>query len=118
MVAPIENSENVSYYLMRCTERKMKLLEDYDDKGFIYERGSIILKGYFFQEKHQTATDVHFKDYQPYVICCQYSHLICAAHIKLTKVKSNKKFKARRWRMSKGDHERIIEDNIPLQSYF
>ena len=25
----------------------MKLLEDYDDKGFIYERGLILLKGYF-----------------------------------------------------------------------
>jgi len=44
--------------------------------------------------------------------------LICAARIKLTEVKSNKNFKARRWRMSKGDHERIIEDGIPLRSFF
>ena len=43
----------------------MKLLEDYDDKGFIYERWSILLKGYLFQETHQTESDVHFKDYQP-----------------------------------------------------
>ena len=96
----------------------MKLLEDYDDKGFIYERGSIILKGYFFQETHQTESDIHIKSYQLDVICCQYSHLICTTHITLTKVKSNKNFKARRWRMSKGDHERIIEDGIPLRSFF
>ena len=118
MVAPIENNENVRYYLMRCIERKMKLLEDYDDKGFIYERGSILLKCYFFQETHQTESDIHFKDYQPDVICCQYSHLVCVARIKLIEVKSNKKLKARRWKMSKFDHERIIEDNIPLRSYF
>jgi len=103
---------------MRCTERKMKLLEDYDDRGFIYERGSILLKGYFFQETYQIESDVHFKDYQPDVICCQYSHLVCAARIKLIEVKSNKKLKARRWKMSKVDHERIIEDDIPLRSYF
>ena len=78
----------------------MKLLEDYDDRGFIYERGSILLKGYFFQETYQTQRYVHFKDYQPDVICCQYSHLVCTACIKLVEVKSNKKFKARRWKMS------------------
>ena len=47
VIAPIDNDENVKYYLMRCTERKMKLLQDYNDHGFPYERGSIILKGYF-----------------------------------------------------------------------
>ena len=99
---------------MQCTERKMKLLEDYDDRGFIYERGSILLKAYFFQETYQTESDVQFKDYKPNVICCQYSHLVCATHIKLIEVKSNKKLKARRWKMSKVDHERIIEDGIPL----
>ena len=71
---------------MRCTEKKVKLLEDYYDKGLIYERGSIILKGYFFQETHQTESDIHFKDYQPDVICFQYSHLVCAARIKLIEV--------------------------------
>jgi len=68
VIAPNDNLENVKYYLMWCTKRKMKLLEDYNDKGFIYERGSIILKGYFFQETHQTESDVYFQDYQPYVI--------------------------------------------------
>ena len=96
----------------------MKLLEDYDDKVFIYERGLILLKGYFFQETYQTKRDVHFKDYQPDVICCKYSHLVCTAHIKLIEVKSNKKLKARSWKMSKVDHERIIEDRIPLRSCF
>ena len=96
----------------------MKLLEDYDDQGFIYERRSILLKGYFFQETHQTERDVYFKDYQPNVICCQYSHLVCVACIKLIEVKSNKKLKARRWKMSKVDHERIIEDINPLWYYF
>ena len=118
MVAPIDNNENVGYYLMWCTERKMKLLEDYDDKGFIYETGSILLKGYFFQETHQIESDVHFKDYKPDFICCQYSHLVCVARIKLIEVKSNKKLKARRWKMSKVDHERIPEHRIPLRSYF
>ena len=47
VVAPIDNNGNVRYYLMRCIERKMKLLEDYDDKGFIYERGPFLLKGFF-----------------------------------------------------------------------
>ena len=108
---------------MRCTERKMKLLEDYDDRGFIYERGSILLKGNFFQETYQTERDVHFKYYQTYVIqpdviCCQYSHLVCATRIKLIEVKSNKKLKARIWKMSKVDHERIIEDGIRLRSCF
>ena len=49
LIAPIDNDENVKYYLMRCTERKMKLLEWYIDHIFPYERGSVILKGYFFQ---------------------------------------------------------------------
>ena len=96
----------------------MKLLEDYDDKGFIYVRGSTVLKGYHFQETHQTENEIHFKDYQHDVICCQYSHLVCATCIKLIEVKSNKKLKARRWNMLKFDHERIIEDDIPLRSYF
>ena len=52
VVAPTTNEENVKDYLMRCIERKMKLLENYDDNGFIYERGSIILKGYIFQKTH------------------------------------------------------------------
>ena len=54
VIAPIDNDENVKYYLMCCTEQNMKLLENYDDNGFIYDRGSIILKGYFFQKNHQS----------------------------------------------------------------
>jgi hypothetical protein len=38
MAEPIDNTENVKYYLMRCTEQKMRLLEDLDDNGFIYEK--------------------------------------------------------------------------------
>ena len=49
MIAPLDNNKNVKYYLMRSTEEKMKLLEDYNENEFTYERGSIILKGYFFQ---------------------------------------------------------------------
>ena len=37
MISPLDNNENVKYYLMRCTEGKMKLLEDYNDNGFTYE---------------------------------------------------------------------------------
>ena len=61
MVAPVDNIENVTYYLMRCTEQKTRLLEDFDDNGFIYERGTIILKNYFFQESHQIDSHVHFQ---------------------------------------------------------
>ena len=50
VIAPLDNDENVKYYLMRCTEGKMKLLEDYNENGFTYKRGSIILKGYFLQQ--------------------------------------------------------------------
>ena len=49
VIAPLDNNENVKYYLMRCTEGKMKLLEDYNENEFTYERGSIISKGYFLQ---------------------------------------------------------------------
>ena len=87
VIAPLDNNNNVKYYLMRCTEGKMKLLEDYNDNRFTYERGSIILKGYFLQQTHMTENYVYFKDYEPDVICCQYSHLICASRIKLVQVK-------------------------------
>ena len=108
VVAPIDNTKKVKYYLMHYTERKMKLLEDYDHNDFIHERGSIILKGYFFQETHQTESHVHLQGYQLDDISCQYSHLVCATHIKLIEVQSKKK-----WKMEKSDHERIIEDGIP-----
>jgi hypothetical protein len=64
----------------------MSLLEDLYDNGFICERGSIVLKGYFFQETHQTNTHVHFQDYHSDVTSCQYSHLVCVARIKLIEV--------------------------------
>ena len=86
MVAPVDNTENMKYYLMRCTYQKMRLLEDFDDNNFIYERVSIVLKRYFFQETHQTNTHVHFQDYQSYVTSFQYSHLVCVARIKLIEV--------------------------------
>ena len=85
VVAPIDNIENVKYYLMHCIEIKMKLLEDYDDNSFIYERGSIILKDYFFQKTHQTKSHVHFQGYQLDDVNYYYSHLVCEACIKLIK---------------------------------
>ena len=60
VIAPIDNDENMNYYLMHCTERKMKFLEDYNDHEFPYERGSIILKGYFFRTTNQTGDFVYF----------------------------------------------------------
>jgi hypothetical protein len=86
MVAPVDNTENVKYYLMQCTEQKMRLLEDFDDNGFIYERESIVLKVYFFQETHQTNTHVQFQYYQLDATSCQYSHLVYATCIKLIEV--------------------------------
>ena len=61
VVSPTNNLENVKYYLMCCIERKIKLLEKYDDNEFIYDRGSIILKGYFFQQTHQSQDLFTFK---------------------------------------------------------
>ena len=61
VVAPTTNVENVNYYLICCTEKKMKLLENYDDHGFTYDRGSIILKGYFFRKANQSGILFTFK---------------------------------------------------------
>ena len=47
VITPLNNDKNVKYYLIQCIEGKMKLLEDYNDNGCTYERGSIILKGFF-----------------------------------------------------------------------
>ena len=102
---------------MRCTEQKMKLLENYNDHGFQYDRGSIIWKGYFFKQANQSGDFVYFEEYEPDSISCQYSHLVCEACIKLIKVQSNKKMKVKKWKMSKSDHERIIEDGIPLEFF-
>jgi hypothetical protein len=71
----------------------MRLLEDFDDNSFIYERRSIVLNRYFFQETHQTDTHVHIQDYESDVTSCQYSHLVCAAHIKLIEVQKKKRLK-------------------------
>ena len=90
VIAPFDNNKNVKYYLMQCTKGKMNLLEDYNDNGFTYERGSIILKGYFLQQTYTTENYVYFQDYEPDVICCQYSHLVCASRIKLVQVPSKK----------------------------
>ena len=117
VIAPTINDENVKYYLMHCTEKKMKLLEDYNDHGFPYERGSIILKGYFFRQTNQRGDFVYFEDYEPEVISCQYSHLVFVEHINLIEVQSKKKMKIKKWKMSKIDHERIIEDGIPLEFF-
>ena len=117
IISPTENDENVKYYLMCCTERKMKLLEDYNDHEFPYERGYIILKCYFFIQTNQSGDFVYFEDYEPDFISCQYSHLVCAARINLIEVQSKKKKKIKKWKMSKFDHERIIEDGIPLEFF-
>ena len=93
VIAPTINNENMKYYLMHCIERKMKLLLNYNDHEFPYERGSIILKAYFFRKANQSGDFVYFEDYEPDVISCQYSHLVCAAYIKLIEVQSKKKTK-------------------------
>jgi len=48
--APVENIENMKYYFMWFTKQKMRLLEYFDDNNFIYERGFIVLKDYFFKK--------------------------------------------------------------------
>ena len=117
VIAPTINNENVNYYLMCCTEQNMKLLENYIDHIFPYDRGSIILKGYFFRQTNQSGDFVYFEDYELDVISCQYSHLVCAACIKLIEVQSKKKMKVMKLKMSRSDHEWIIEDDIPLEFF-
>ena len=117
VIAPTDNNENVNYYLMHCTEQKMKLLEGYNDHKFPYERGSIILKGYFFRQTNQSVDFFYFEDYEPDVISCQYSHLVCETRIKLIEVQSKNKMKIKKWKMPKLHHERIIEDGIPLEFF-
>ena len=117
VITTVDDDENVKYYLMHFTERKIKLLENYNDHGFPYERESIILKGYFFRQNNQSGDFFYFEDYELDVISCQYSHFVCAARIKLIEVQSKKKTKIKKWKMSKSDHERIIEDGIPLEFF-
>ena len=62
-------------------------------KVLYMKEGHFYWKVFFLQETHQTESDIHFKDYQPDVICYQYSHLVCGGCIKLIEVKSNKKIK-------------------------
>ena len=83
----------------------MKLLENYNDHGFQYDRGFIIQKGYFFRQTNQSGDFIYFEDYEPDPISCQYSHLVCAARIKLIEVQSKKKMKIKKWKMSKYNHE-------------
>ena len=64
----------------------MKLLEDYNDQGFPYERGSIILKGYFLRQTNQSGDFVYFEDYEPVFISCQYSHFVWVVRINLIEV--------------------------------
>ena len=71
----------------------------------------------FFPKNHQTGSNFYFQDYQPDVISCQYSHLVCVVRIKLIEVQSIKKLKVQKWRMSKSNHEGIIEDGIPLEFF-
>ena len=73
----------------------MKLLENYNDHDFPYERGSIILKGYFFRQTNRSGDFFYFEDYELDVMSCQNSHLVCAARIKLIEVQSKKKIKLR-----------------------
>ena len=117
VIAPLDNNKNVKYYSMPCTEEKIKLLEEYNDNRFTYEWGSIILKGYLLQQNHMTQNYVYFQDYESDVICCRYSHLVCASRIKLVQVPLKKNLKNRKWKLSKYDHEWIIEDHIPLWSF-
>ena len=51
------------------------------------------LKGYFLQQTCMTENYVYFQDYEPNVICFQYSHLVCASRIKLVQVPSKKNLK-------------------------
>ena len=86
VIALTINDENLNYYLMRCIEQKMKLLENYDYHGFTYDIGFIILKGYFLREANESGDFFYFQYYEPDVIICQYSHLVCATNINLIEV--------------------------------
>ena len=79
-------------------------MENYADRGFIYERRSIILKRLFFQETCEIESNVHFQVFQLDVVSDQYGHLICVSRIKLIELKTKKKLKVKRWKMTVIDH--------------
>ena len=45
------------------------------------------------QQTRMTENYVYIQDYEPDVICCQYSHLVCASRIKLVQVPLKKNLK-------------------------
>jgi hypothetical protein len=57
VVAPIDNDDSNKYYLMRCTQGKMKLREYFYDNDFTYEIKRILSCWLVFQEKEEQLTN-------------------------------------------------------------
>ena len=58
----------------------------------------------------KTTSHIIFQDYEPYVICAQYSHLVIASRLQLKPVKTRKNTKNRQWKLSIEYHNAIIEN--------
>ena len=80
IIAPVDNPQKVHYYLLRCTRSKSMLLQEFKyPSNYTYAVGSMVLMGHLFTEIKKFNDHIIFQDYEPYVICAQYSHLVIAA---------------------------------------
>ena len=88
-MAPEGNEENIEYWLARCVERKHKLTSPRcDDDGFEYPTGSVVVVGTWLAKILSTRNGLGaYEDYEPNKKFIQYSYLILATNIKLSKYK-------------------------------
>ena len=101
VIAPVDNPEKVHYYLLRCTRSKITLMQDFKDpSNYSYGVGSMFIMGNLFVELRKCKDHIIFQDYESYVICSQYSHLVIAARLQLKEVKSRKNSKNRQWKFA------------------
>ena len=69
--------------------------------------------GHFFEKMKKHGNYIIYKDFKSGYISCQYGHLVVAARIQLIEMKVNIS-EPKRWKMTKVDHDHIIENCIPI----
>ena len=50
VISPPGNDEHVAYFLMQCTQIKIKLVWPYVDGYFMYQVGDLVAMGHFFEK--------------------------------------------------------------------
>ena len=71
VIAPPGNVEHVAYFLMRCTQIKIRLVWPYVDGEFMYQVGDLFVMGYFFEKVRRQGDYIIYKDFMPKYISCQ-----------------------------------------------